>query len=227
MTNHPITGDSISYLLTEDLVIKPFYHKEREYDIYLPYEKYPKTKTVNDFYSFDIDIPSGELVYTGYELWKKLNFSEEWRELYRSNIDFYESERGTITRMKHFLDSRKLFISQKGCTGAIFKKDGKYTFTDYHETYYIFDEDFEEGDSLPFNDKQLEIINNCGEFIEDIDMNSDKALLILDSSDLPKDAKYSDYKTLDVEPGRYRIDSNIYFCDEDDDKRFLTIEKID
>lgn len=206
--NHPITGEYCSYVLVSiDKITLATLERDGK-DYYYSEIPIPETLIEGDFYTFQLDVPSGKMCFCG-DWVRDIFVEKEWdREIKHGNYHSVESD--AVKHLEHFLKQGYFFVPD-AFYPTLSKKD---------DIYYLYRGNTEEYDE------------NLGEVVVDrLNIDSDHTMVIIDGDMLDKkleenkeeydklssfDKKYLKY-CLKVRPGKYEIKFNWRFGMEDEE----------
>ena len=193
---HPINNVFCYYLLTDmDHITLGTLENEKR-DFWYEELDIPETIIKGDFYTFELDIPSGKMCFCG-DWVRDIFVEQDWKETKgKVGGDYHYVEKDAVEHIQSFLSKGYFFVADSFYP-AISKKD---------DTYYLY----RQGE---YDDESL------GKTISRLEIDSDHTMVIIDGTLLNKklrenkkefdklssfDKKYLKY-CLDVEPGKYEI----------------------
>lgn len=179
----------------------------------------PETLIHGNFYTFEINIPSGKMCFGGDIMYNVFVDNDSNDDIRYSN-NYHRVEKDAITHINHYLDNGYFYVPD--CFyPTMTKKDNQYIISRLN----IDDYNGEFGDII----QHISIESDHSMIIIDNDLLNDKIKQNKEKYDKisKSDLKYFKY-CLDVEPGKYKIDFNWRFgkIKEDDTLVYFIIEKI-
>lgn len=217
--DHPINGVYCDYVLVSMDKITLATLESDGKDFYYSELPIPDTLIEGDFYTCELDVPSGKMCFCG-DWVRDIFVEKEWTDMKYGN-HYHRVESDAIKHMEHFLKQGYFFVPD-AFYPTLSKKD---------DTYYLY-----RGNGEAYDE-------NLGKVISDrLQIDSDHTMVIIDGDVLDKklkenkkeydkltsfDKKYLKY-SLKVSPGKYQIQFNWRFGMEDEDGSlvYFIIKKI-